>query len=55
MIAVAELRSFLLGAHSARELPDRITLNKNNMQEHGADLDALRKRVHITLVHDIGH
>jgi len=25
------------------------------MQEHSADLDALRLRVHITLVHEIGH
>ncbi len=37
------------------ELPDRITLYKNNLQEHSADLDALRSRVHITLVHEIGH
>lgn len=25
------------------------------MQEHSADLEALRSRVHITLVHEIGH
>ncbi|GAB3127885.1 metallopeptidase family protein [Glaciibacter psychrotolerans] len=37
------------------ELPDRITLYKNNMQERCATLDELRARVRITLVHEIGH
>ena len=43
------------GQYGFGELPDRITLYKNNMQEHSADLDALRTRVRITLVHEIGH
>ncbi|GLI26475.1 hypothetical protein ARHIZOSPH14_07170 [Agromyces rhizosphaerae] len=37
------------------ELPDRITLYRNNLAEHSDDLDALRARVRITLVHEIGH
>ena len=40
------------GVYGFGELPDRITLYKNNMQEHSADLDALRTRVRITLVHE---
>ena len=43
------------GIYRFGELPDRITLYKNNMQENRADLDAFRSRVHITLVHEIGH
>ncbi|MDQ0894982.1 metallopeptidase family protein [Agromyces ramosus] len=43
------------GVYGFGELPDRITLYKNNLQEHSADLEALRSRVHITLVHEIGH
>ena len=43
------------GVYGFGELPDRITLYKNNLQEHSPDLDALRARVHITLVHEIGH
>jgi len=43
------------GVYGFGELPDRITLYKNNLQEHSADLDALRARVRITLVHEIGH
>ena len=43
------------GVYGFGELPDRITLYKNNLQEHSADLDALRERVRITLVHEIGH
>ncbi|MCD1572240.1 metallopeptidase family protein [Agromyces mediolanus] len=43
------------GAYGFGELPDRITLFRNTMQEHSADLDALRTRVRITLVHEIGH
>lgn len=27
----------------------------NNIQEHSSDLDVLRVRVRITLVHEIGH
>ena len=43
------------GVYGFGELPDRITLYKNNIQEHSADLDALRTLVRITLVHEIGH
>ena len=43
------------GVYGYGELPDRITLFKNNMQAHSLDLDALRARVRITLVHEIGH
>lgn len=43
------------GVYGYGELPDRITLFKNNMQLHSPDLDALRTRVRITLVHEIGH
>lgn len=43
------------GMYGYGELPDRITLYKNNMQEHSNDLDQLRTRVRITLVHEIGH
>jgi predicted Zn-dependent protease with MMP-like domain len=43
------------GVYGFGELPDRITLFKNNMQEHSADLESLRARVRITLVHEIGH
>jgi predicted Zn-dependent protease with MMP-like domain len=37
------------------ELPDRITLFRNNMRDYTSDLDQLRARVRITLVHEIGH
>ncbi|MEF3402271.1 metallopeptidase family protein [Agromyces sp. CCNWLW203] len=43
------------GVYGFGELPDRITLFQNNMQEHSADLESLRARVRITLVHEIGH
>ncbi len=37
------------------ELPDRITLFRNNIASYSADLDELWNRVRITLVHEIGH
>ena len=43
------------GMYGFGELPDRITLFKNNMQEHCNTLAELRARVRITLVHEIGH
>ncbi|MGR0319708.1 metallopeptidase family protein [Agromyces sp. ZXT2-3] len=43
------------GVYGFGELPDRITLYKNNLEEHSADVGALRARVRITLVHEIGH
>nr|WP_244303378.1 metallopeptidase family protein [Leucobacter coleopterorum] len=36
-------------------IPDRITLDQNNRQQHSHALDELRARVRITLVHEIGH
>lgn len=43
------------GSYGYGELPDRITLFKNTMQEHCNTLEELRVRVRITLVHEIGH
>ncbi|WP_223690894.1 metallopeptidase family protein [Leifsonia poae] len=43
------------GYYGFGELPDRITLYKNNLAEHSATLDELRARVRVTLVHEIGH
>ena len=43
------------GVYGFGELPDRITLFQNNLQEHSADLDGLRSQVRVTLVHEIGH
>jgi len=43
------------GMYGYGELPDRITLYKNNIQEHSDTLEQLRERVRITLVHEIGH
>ncbi len=43
------------GMYGYGELPDRITLYKNNIQEHSNTIEQLRERVRITLVHEIGH
>jgi predicted Zn-dependent protease with MMP-like domain len=43
------------GVYGFGELPDRITLYKNNLAEHSRDRDELRARVRVTLVHEIGH
>ena len=43
------------GVYGFGELPDRITLFRNNLEASCADLDALRVRVRVTLVHEIGH
>lgn len=43
------------GTYGFGELPDQITLFKNNMQQHSFDLEQLRKQIKITLVHEIGH
>jgi predicted Zn-dependent protease with MMP-like domain len=43
------------GVYGFGELPDRITLYRNNLAAGAADLDALRARVRVTLVHEIGH
>ncbi len=43
------------GVYGFGELPDRITLYRNNLAAHSADLTELRARVRVTLVHEIGH
>ncbi|GAA1445435.1 metallopeptidase family protein [Leifsonia poae] len=43
------------GVYGFGELPDRITLYKNNLAANSADLTELRARVRVTLVHEIGH
>ena len=37
------------------ELPDRITLFRNNLEASAVSEDDLRARVRLTLVHEIGH
>jgi predicted Zn-dependent protease with MMP-like domain len=37
------------------ELPDRITLFRNNLEASAATVEELRARVRVTLVHEIGH
>ena len=44
-----------LGNYGYGQLPDRIIWFQNNMVERCADLDALRTRIRITLIHEIGH
>ncbi len=43
------------GVYGFGELPDRITLYRNNLAASVSTMDALRARVRITLVHEIGH
>ena len=43
------------GYYGFGELPDRITLYRNNLVAGARDLDALRAQVRVTLVHEIGH
>lgn len=43
------------GAYGFGELPDRITLYRNNLAASAPDLAELRARVRVTLVHEIGH
>ena len=43
------------GVYGFGELPDRITLFRNNLEAGARDLDELRARVRVTLVHEIGH
>ncbi|GAA3595461.1 metallopeptidase family protein [Klugiella xanthotipulae] len=43
------------GNYGFGEIPDRITLYKNNLQAICNTLDELRDEVHITLVHEIAH
>ncbi len=37
------------------ELPDRITLFRNNLEASCETVEELRQRVRVTLVHEIGH
>jgi len=37
------------------ELPDRITLFRNNLEASAGTVEELRARVRVTLVHEIGH
>ena len=37
------------------ELPDRITLYRNNLEASASSLEELRARVRVTVVHEIGH
>ena len=55
MACTRDTRLTRRGVYGYGELPDRITLFKNNIQERSADLDELRRRVRVTLVHEIGH
>jgi predicted Zn-dependent protease with MMP-like domain len=43
------------GVYGFGELPDRITLFRNNLEASCSSLDELRARVRVTLVHEIGH
>lgn len=43
------------GVYGFGELPDRITLYRNNLAARSDDLEGLRAQVRITLVHEIGH
>ena len=43
------------GVYGFGELPDRITIYRNNLEAHSADIADLRSRIHLTLVHEIGH
>ncbi|MBO1738739.1 metallopeptidase family protein [Leifsonia sp. TF02-11] len=43
------------GVYGFGELPDRITLFRNNLEASCETVEQLRARVHITLVHEIGH
>ncbi|KQR54329.1 hypothetical protein ASF88_05900 [Leifsonia sp. Leaf336] len=43
------------GVYGFGELPDRITLFRNNLEASCETVEQLRARVRITLVHEIGH
>jgi len=42
-------------AYGYGEEPDRIILFRENLLDHCADLDELRREIRITLVHEIAH
>jgi predicted Zn-dependent protease with MMP-like domain len=43
------------GVYGFGELPDRITLFRNNLEASCSSVEELRARVRVTLVHEIGH
>ncbi|WP_314148887.1 metallopeptidase family protein [uncultured Leifsonia sp.] len=43
------------GVYGFGELPDRITLFRNNLEASCSTVEELRARVRVTLVHEIGH
>ena len=43
------------GVYGFGELPDRITLYRNNLAASCSTVEELRARVRVTLVHEIGH
>jgi len=43
------------GVYGFGELPDRITLFRNNLEASCSTIEELRARVRVTLVHEIGH
>lgn len=43
------------GTYGFGEMPDRITLFREPLLSVCGDLDQLRRQVHVTLVHEIGH
>lgn len=43
------------GVYGFGELPDRITLFRNNLEASCGTVEELRARVRVTLVHEIGH
>jgi predicted Zn-dependent protease with MMP-like domain len=42
-------------AYGFGELPDRITLFRNNLESSAASVEELHARIRVTLVHEIGH
>ena len=43
------------GVYGFGELPDRITLFRNNLEASCSSVDELRARVRVTIVHEVGH
>ena len=43
------------GVYGFGDLPDRITLFRNNLEASCENVEQLRARVRVTLVHEIGH
>lgn len=43
------------GTYGFGELPDRITLFRAPLVSHCENLEELKREIHVTLVHEIGH